>query len=369
MTRILVVGGYGVFGSRLAERLARESDLEVVVAGRREAKARAAAAALAPTATARVTAAAVDAGTIDAAALSRLAPVVVVNAAGPFQSQDYHLAEACIAARAHYVDLADARRFVTGITALDGAAKSAGVAVISGASSVPGLSSAVIRDLAASFARIRAIDIAISPGNSFDPGVATTASILSWVGRPFTARIGGATRTIHGWQGLARRDFPGLGPRWLGYADVPDLDLLPERYPDAETVRFRAGVEVGAFHVGLYALSWLVRAGLVGDAAARLARPLLAMKRRLSFLGSDRGGMLVVVEGTGRDGAMLKRQWHLVAGSGHGPYVPTLAAVILAKRLPRGSADLLGAMPCVDLLTPAEVAAEVADLDIEMGVA
>lgn len=368
MTRIIVVGGYGVFGSRLAERLACESDLEVVIAGRSEAKARAAAAALAPTATARVTAAAVDAGTIETAALSRLAPVVVVNAAGPFQSQDYHLAEACIAARVHYVDLADARRFVTGITALDGAAKSAGVAVISGASSVPGLSSAVIRDLAASFARIHAIDIAISPGNSFDPGVATIASILSWVGRPFMARIGGAKRMIHGWQGLAGRDFPGLGRRWLGYADVPDLDLLPERYPDAETVRFRAGVEVGAFHIGLYALSWLVRAGLVGD-AARHARPLLAMKRRLSSLGGDRGGMLVVVEGTGRDGAMLKRQWHLVAGSGHGPYVPTLAATILAKRLARGTANLVGAMPCLDLLTPAEVAAEVADLDIEMGVA
>jgi hypothetical protein len=368
MTRIIVIGGYGVFGSRLAERLAREHDLEVVIAGRSEDKAAAAAAALAARSTARITWAVLDAETIDAADLARLAPNVVVNASGPFQSKDYRLARACIAARTHYVDLADARRFVTGITALDGAAKAAGVAVISGASSVPGLSSAVIRDLAAAFARIRAIDIAISPGNSFDPGVATTASILSWVGRPFTARMAGATRTIHGWQGLARAPFPGLGRRWLGYADVPDLELLPARYPDAETVSFRAGVEVGAFHLGLYALSWLVRAGLVGD-AARLARPLLAGKRRLSFLGSDRGGMLVAVEGTGRDGQPLRRQWHLVAGSGHGPYVPTLAATILAKRLARGTTNLVGAMPCLDLLTPADVATEAADLDIRTGVA
>ena len=46
---------------------------------------------------------------------------------------------ACIAAGAHYLDLADARDFVARIGTLDAAARAAGVAIISGASSVPAL--------------------------------------------------------------------------------------------------------------------------------------------------------------------------------------------------------------------------------------
>lgn len=363
MPRILIIGGYGVFGSRISERLARDGDLELIVAGRQEAPARNAARALADSSPASVSYAAVDARTIDTDGLARLAPDVVVNASGPYQDQDYRLARVCVAIGAHYIDLADARAFVAGIGALDGAAKMAGATVISGASSVPGLSSVVVATLASAFHRVSRLDYAISPGNSFDPGLATTASILSYVGRPFATRLQGRTASVYGWQGLGRTTFPKVGRRWLGYADIPDLDLFPTRYRDLDTVRFRAGVEVGVFHLGIWALSWLVRAGLVAD-ARRLARPLLSVKRQLRFLGSDRGGMLVVVEGIGHDGAPMKRQWSLAAGSGHGPFVPAIASVILARRLARGQMRQAGAMPCFELFELEDFMQEVRDLDI-----
>lgn len=368
MARILIVGGYGVFGSRAAERLARDRDLELIIAGRNEHAARTHAISLARSTGARVAHAVLDVGSVDASHIARHAPSVVINASGPFQAQDYRLAKACIAARCHYIDLADARAFVVGITTLQPAASAAGVAVISGASSVPGLSSVVVRHLARDFERMRRLDYAISPGNSFDPGLATTASILRYVGRPFTTRRGSQPVSVYGWQGLGRLDFPGLGRRWLGYADIPDLDLLPARHPDLESVRFRAGVEVGAFHLGMWALSWAVRAGLVNN-ADRLARPLLSIKHRLAALGSDRGGMVVIIEGTDRAGASLRRRWHLVAGSGHGPYVPAIASVILARRLAKGELRLTGAMPCMEQFSLADFAEATSDLDITTGIA
>jgi short subunit dehydrogenase-like uncharacterized protein len=76
-------------------------------------------------------------------ALQALAPHVVVHTCGPFQGQQYHVAAACIAAGAHYIDLADGREFVAGIGCLQKQALAAGLAVISGASSVPALSSTV----------------------------------------------------------------------------------------------------------------------------------------------------------------------------------------------------------------------------------
>jgi Saccharopine dehydrogenase NADP binding domain len=202
-----------------------------VLAGRNRDKAERAVAALQPRIAARLSALALDATRPDAEALARLAPAVVYNASGPFQAQDYALARAAVSIGAHYVDLADARAFVTGIAALDAEAKAAGVLVVSGASSVPALSSAVIDAHLGHFARLEKVTYGIVPANGFDPGVATTASILSYVGRPFITLRDGRPATVRGWQGISRHAFPGIGSRWLAPCDIPDLALFPQRYP------------------------------------------------------------------------------------------------------------------------------------------
>ena len=68
--------------------------------------------------------------------------------------QDRRVARAAIAARAHYLDLADAREFVSNIGEPDGPAKEAGVAVIAGASSVPCLTAAFLDRYGPRFARL-----------------------------------------------------------------------------------------------------------------------------------------------------------------------------------------------------------------------
>ena len=71
--------------------------------------------------------------------------------------------------------------------------------------------------------------------------------------------------------------------------------------------------------------------------------------------------------GRGNDGRPKTLAWHLIARSGHGPYVPAIPAVILAKRLARARAAA-GARPCFGLFTLDEFEAEVADLDITCSV-
>ncbi len=368
MTRIVVLGGYGVFGSRIAERLARDPALTVIVAGRNLASAEARRDALADQAKATIEAAALDVMAIDADALRRLGAAIVINAVGPYQGQDYRVARAAIGARAHYIDLADARAFVTGIGALDAAARAAGVLVTSGASSVPALAAAVIDGLAPRFDALDTLTYAISPGNSFDPGEATVASILGAVGKPFTTLRDGIMATAHGWQPLVTHRGADTGTRWLGACDIPDLDLFPTRYPTLKTQRFLAGVEVRLFHGGLWLLSWLVRARLVGSLEP-MARPLLALKRRLGFLGSDRGLMFIRIDGRDRSGRPLTATWTLVAHQGHGPYIPGIPAVILARRLAAGLESQRGALPCLGLVTHADFDREVADLDIRQTLA
>lgn len=368
MTRILILGGYGVFGRRAAARLARVPGIELLIAGRDGAAAKALALELQPPDGPRVTHQRIDARELTGDTLDALGIQIVINTAGPYQARDYRVPEAAIEAKAHYIDLADARGYVGGITSLNEAARRTGVLVVSGASSVPALAAAVIDEHLPRFSKLTEIAYGISPGNSFDPGEATVASILGGAGRPLLTLIDGQLQVRRGWQPLVRHRFrdPDLATRWLGHCDVPDLDLFPARYPTLRTQRFLAGVEVKLFHGGIWLLSWLRRARLVGG-VDRLAGPLLSLKRRLGFLGSDRGAMFMTLSGLDGEGHQLQLSWELIARQGHGPYIPAMPAVILAKKLAAGTLAERGAMPCLGLFTLDEFSREVADLDIRHG--
>jgi saccharopine dehydrogenase-like NADP-dependent oxidoreductase len=364
-TTVLLLGGYGFFGTRLAQLLSRIEALHVIVAGRDLASAQAVVSPLMPESRARLSAASIDARDDRLAdKVTALGATVVVNLAGPFQGQDYHIAQACITARASYIDLADSRRFVCGIGALDEQARAAGILVTSGASSVPALSSAVVEHLARAMTQVHDIDVGITPGNRTDRGLATVAAILSYCGEPISVWRDQRWEAADGWIGHERRHYPEpVGPRWLTLCEVPDLSLLVGKYPECRSVTFRAGLELPALHFGLGGMSILRRFGLVPRLThfARFAR--WASERLIGF-GSDHGAMHVEVSGIDTSGNAIRRRWTLLAEDGDGPYVPTLAAATLVRQLASGTMQVGRAMPCVGLLTLADFQREIGQLHI-----
>src|SRR5258707_41133 len=256
--RIIVIGGYGNFGARVCRGLAGSPGTEVVAAGRHPERGQGAFDGL------KLQHAKLDHSTRDfLAALKRLAPDLVIHCAGPFQSQDYRVALAAMAAGAHYLDLADGRQFVTRFPYyVHPDARAAQRVAISGASSVPALSSAVIDSLCARLSQIEEIQIAIAPGQRAAPGEATVAAVLGYAGRRFKWRSGGAWRDAWGWQELKRMRFYGLGARWAAACDVPDLELFPKRYPGMRTMQFRASLESGAQQLALWLAALLRRRGV-----------------------------------------------------------------------------------------------------------
>ncbi|WP_395703963.1 saccharopine dehydrogenase family protein [Aquabacterium sp.] len=362
--RVLVLGGYGFFGRRLVTRLAQQAGYELIVAGRSQGRAQALVAAVQPAAAARLRSEAIDVQADDLPArLRQWAPHAVVHAAGPFQGQDYRVAQACIAAGAHYIDLADGREFVAGITALHRPAAAAGVAVVSGASSVPALSCAAVDALADGLATVQRIDIGISPGNRTERGLSTVRAILGYCGQPLPAMDSSPT---YGWSGRWEHAYPApVGPRLLSPCDVPDLTLLPPRYPGRPSVRFGAGLELRFLHRGMNLMALLARWGLVRDWSAHAA----LLKRAGDWFtawGSDAGAMHVAVQGLRPDGQPQHRLWHLLATSGDGPYVPTLAAAALLRRWRAGPAPAPGARPCLGLLSLADFRRECEGLQITL---
>ena len=363
---LLVLGGYGVFGSRLCRRLAPIEDLRVLIAGRNSDKA----AAFAKDLTAKGAQADFQPLRLDLTQdlMAHLCDVdALVHTAGPFQGQDYRVAKACIAAEVPYIDLADGRDFVCGFGQLDAAARAAGSLAVTGASSVPALSAAVTDRYRQDFVTLESIAMGITPGNRIPRGAALVEGILSYVGQPLPRWREGVWTKVHGWQDLKRKTVTGLKPRWFSTCDIPDLTLFPARYPEVRTVTFHAGLELGLLHLSLWALSWPVRWRLLPRLTAfkSLFHPLA---NATAFLGSDRGGMYVELTGRGPDGAPLRLTWELTARSGDGPYTPTIAAALLVKKLKSGTLTATGAGPCLDFFTLEEFLAEIEDLDVTVGV-
>ncbi len=342
MRRVLILGGYGNFGKRIARALVKAS-VPIIIVGRDRAKAEALATELGQLAQS----AAFDVNHDLAEQLARLQPCAVVNTCGPFQNADYRVAETCIAHGVHYIDLADGRDFVVGVRQLDAAAKAACVSVISGASTVPGLSSAVLEHFKHEFASIESLRFGISPGQRAERGLATTQGILTYVGRPLKPFAGHVR--AYGWQNIYRQEYPGLGKRWMANCEIPDLDVLPTAY-GIQSIQFSAGLELTALHLGLWALSWLVRLGLPLN-LAKFAVPLLAASNWFDRFGSADGGMHMIIKGTAADGSAHERQWFIIAKDGYGPHIPTIPAIVLAKKLATGTPLVSGATPCVGMVT------------------
>jgi hypothetical protein len=360
--RVLIIGGYGNFGSHIARALAPDPNITLLIGGRSQEKAGAFAAGLSAVNPAEGCALDID-GDIEAR-LSEIGPEIVIHTTGPFQLQDHRVAQAAIAAGAHYLDLADAREFVATIGELDEAAKHAGVAVIAGASSVPCLTAAFIDRYKPRFARLDSAIYGIAAAQATNRGLGTAAAILSYVGKPFTILANGRRKRVFGWQGLHAVRYPELGLRLFGYCDIPDLELFPSRYPELRKLAFVAGHEVKLLHLGTWLLSWNARVGLV-KSWARYAAPL----QRLSFLfdplGSDKSGFHMFLGGRDREGKPMRITIFMIARQVHGPYIPCVPAILLAKRLAAGESIAAGARPCLDLVSLDEIMKAIAHLDID----
>ena len=361
--RVLVIGGYGNFGNYIARSLAPDPRIRVLIGGRAEAKAQSFAAGLAGAHPAEGHAIDIDQNL--AAAFDRISPDIVIHTTGPFQRQDHRVARACIAQGCHYLDLADARDFVVSIGELDSAARERGVIVVSGASSVPCLTAAVIDHYRPGFTRLDTVDYGISTAQQTNRGLATTSAVLSYVGKELLRLRDGRMQIVFGWQETHVVRYPELGVRLFGNCDVPDLDLFPRRYPELRSIRFAAGHELKLLHAGTWALGWLVRLGLIRS-LDRHAGQLLKLALLFDRFGSGRSGFHMFLTGLGRDDRPRHVRFFIIARSGHGPYIPCTPAIILARKLARDEIGMRGAVPCLDLIGLDEYLAALQGLDISV---
>lgn len=335
---VLVLGAGGVLGRRVT-RLLEEGlpGARVVPASRRGQ------AALGPGARA--------ADVRDGLSLSRVLGDIdlLVNVVGPYDYDPKPVVEACVAARTHYIDLAEDAAF---IAALRGAAEragaaAAGVAFVPGCSTVPGL----VELFAQGFARVdglSAVDAWLSLGTRNPPSVPLLQGLLRPLGR----------------------EAPG-GGRWYDQVVRRRADgrsLAFGRYPSGlagERVRIGAREVPLRFHVGFDRAALAPALRLAAPYLARLSdarlgqlvRAAVPAVRVVGRFGSPRGVLRVeALDGAGR----LAEHVEVVAVS-EGLDVPA-APPLWAARALRAAPRQGGVLRLFDLVTRGDALAGLAAL-------
>jgi hypothetical protein len=268
---------------------------------------------------------------------------LVVNAVGPYFYDPEPLVRACVAARAHYVDLAEDLAWLAAVAeaASRSGAAAAGVAVIPGCSTVPGLV-ALLASLWAERADVASVSAFLSLGSSNPPSRGLLAGLLTPLGRA----------------------APG-GERWF-------TKLVRAEISDGRQLSFGAwpapfppdGMRLGTrrvpvhFHAG-FDRRWLtsalrLAAPLVGRLPARwvptLAGVALPVVRAATRVGTPLGVLLVRAEDEA--GAELDRVE--VHASANGLDVPAAPVVWVVQRLLAGGLGPGGLRGLEDVVAPAD---------------
>jgi Domain of unknown function (DUF4166)/Saccharopine dehydrogenase NADP binding domain len=344
VVKILILGGYGVFGGRLAELLCDIATLEILICGRNLDHATKFCSDYQGRAIVRPLQ--LDRKDIAKSLLAEQ-PDLVVDASGPFQNygdNGYGVIAACIANGINYLDFADAADFVFGVSRFDEDAKKAGIFVLSGVSSFPVLTAAVLRVMAEEI-DIVSVHGGIAPSPYAGIGLNVMRAVVGYAGAPVKLQRGGVQSYAMGLAESMRYTIaaPGKVPLkniHFSLVDVPDLQVIPPEHASLTDIWIGAGPVPEVLHRLL---------NLLAKARAQFRLPSLVPFSRLFYtvlnlmkFGEHRGGMFVHAKGR-NDGKDVALSWHLLAEGDDGPYIPSMAIEGIIRKLLAGKSPITGA--------------------------
>jgi hypothetical protein len=249
MQSAVVFGGYGTFGARVAQELAR-AGVRLRIAGRDRSRAEVFARELGP----------IHQGvgadvTDDASCREALhGHPVAVNCAGPFGQFGPALLDSCLEAGCHYADINDDRAYTALVRSRGPAFAERGLVAVYGCSTLPAISGALaVRGLSGSDRVPERVRVTLFLGNANPKGSAAIRNFVNLLGKPFPAPQG----TLRGFRTLETVQMPGpFGWRPALDVESPEYDLFPEQFGvRSVSVKVALELRVATYAFGL--LAWL----------------------------------------------------------------------------------------------------------------
>jgi hypothetical protein len=306
MKRILVAGARGFFGSMVMALLRSNGCVPLAASRRKGSDVR------------------LDVEDRTSVRAACRAGDVIVDATAPFQTRTTTLVGEAIAIGFDVVDLNDSLAYARRVAAFEHPAKTRGIRLLNGWSSVSVLSALALRY--SGIHEPRAIHGFLAPATRHTANRGSADSFLSSIGRAIAVWRGGTWQPARGW--AESRDFSSLGRRGP-LVETADSFTLPRGVPSLRDVDF-----------------WV-------DPNTRGARPLLALGSRIpavlraarfcgslaKVLGSETGLLAYEVEGADRERTT-------VIFHGRESFVmAAIPAALAAERLAAGLVERDGLIP------------------------
>jgi saccharopine dehydrogenase-like NADP-dependent oxidoreductase len=355
--QVLLLGVFGAFGQHLARRLAQLPGIGLTLGVPEPSGLEA----FASETGARL----VRADPADPDSLARVLEgcFAVVNTCGPFHARHYAVAEAAIAAGAHYIDPADERDYVAGFEGLQRRAQARGVLLVTGASVSPTLTAVLVAMGAGDFDRVTELDTFLAPGSRDRRELAAARAVLDYLDRSIRVMERGRWRQAAGLRPRAVRFPEPIGLRRGYLCDTAELDLFPKLF-GAHTVTARIGIGARMFNRAVALLIRLWRWRMIEQvppwaqrhlrAAVRLAPPHPGAGLRVELRGSVNGGEQVHV-------------LYLITRRDNGHALASAPMLALVRKWTGQGVSASGATVCPGLLTWEELRTELlADDDVAL---
>jgi hypothetical protein len=350
MTSVVIFGGYGTFGKRVARELARLG-VPLAIAGRDGARAEALARELGPT-NRGITA---DVSRSDSCLEALRGHRVAVNCAGPFGSLGPALLDSCVEAGCHYADINDDRAYTSLVRSRGPAFAERGLAAVFGCSTLPGISGALAaRAQEGTNVVPQRLRVTLFLGNANPKGAAAIQNFVNLLGKPFPAPQG----TLRGFRSLEFVRIPGdLGRRPALDVESPEYDLFPERF-GVRSVSVKVALELSVATYGFGLLAWLP-----WHPGRRFSRFVDWVGRHAPALGSTSAAVIVdlfFADGLVRRAILLARN--------DGQRMGALPCAFAVQELAHSRTPILGPVPAYEFLGAAplldRLVAEGSELDV-----
>ena len=238
---VLLIGAAGTIGRRVAAELAQMGDVTSLTLAARDLS-------LAQRVAAILGGEHIEAAQLDVTDTRAFADLgkgrdVVVCAAGPYYLFEIDAVRAAIDAEVNYVSLCDDHVVTDRVRALDGAARDAGVTVISGCGMSPGITNLLVSLGASELDVVDEIDIAVAASSADTPGAATTLHFLAQMSASAPAISDQAPEEVPAGTSPKLVYFP----EPVGWVETfrsghPEIATLPDSYSDLDSLRFRIGL-------------------------------------------------------------------------------------------------------------------------------
>ncbi|MDA0660281.1 MAG: saccharopine dehydrogenase NADP-binding domain-containing protein [Planctomycetota bacterium] len=313
--KIVVFGGYGVFGRHVSEELVRRGHA-VTIAGRDRERARQLSERLGP----RHHSVQADVSSTDSCVKALQGHHVAINCTGPFSAECLTLLDACISVGVHHIDIADNRGYVEQVMRRHDVLQQRGVVAAVGCSSLPGLSGCLVGDaLPRMRSPIATIRVTLFIGSDNPKGYAAVKSAAGQLGTRFETPQG----NLRAFRDPESIDLPSALGRPIGLNfNSPEYDIFPQRFR-ASSVTVKV-----AFESRLVSALFLATSRI----APTLGRSILPWTARLAssfrLFGTRAGAVKAAI--TDIDG---NSAWTTVWSAEHGQRLAIMPCVYAVEHL------------------------------------